>query len=54
MRLQMDARQSTKDALSRAKSELLAAIRAEQNPLLVDAMEFIAGKLEALQSRVKP
>lgn len=54
MRLQMEAKQSTKDALSKAKSALLDAIRNETNPQLVDAMEFVAGKLEALQSRIKP
>ena len=54
MRLQMEAEQSTKDALTKAKSALLDAIRAERKPQLIDCMEFIAGKIEALQSRIKP
>jgi hypothetical protein len=54
MRLQLDAKQSTKDALAKAKSELLHAIRNEPLPQLVDCMEFIAGKIEQLQYRIKP
>ena len=50
----MEATQATKDALAKAKSELLAAIRREPKPQLVDCMEFIAGKIEQLQYRIKP
>jgi len=53
MRLQMEAKQVTKDSLAKAKSALLNAIRNEPNPQIVDCMEFIAGKIEALQYRIK-
>ena len=50
---EMQAKQATKDSLAKAKSLILDAIRSEPAPQLVDGMEFIAGKIEALQSRIK-